>query len=182
MRAERAAQRAILVLHEFGARLDAGDIEDRAYLIALELGVGIIGVTNAGDQPVEETAAQRQLAAQIGAELTKVDRNGDFSLLFLGFFALLTFLTMVMTCAGARGHTIASVVPTDRGTQIAVAREEREARVRAPGARIAVGQHTALVGGFAQLGGLIEVPFGFFLVSIGQQIGAQGVGHYKAGD
>ena len=180
LRAKGATQSTAFGLDELGPGLDALDIEHRAHFVAFELGVGVVAIADAGEQPVDEPATEGEFTAEIGSELTQIDGHRRF--FFLAAFGLVAFLAVMMACAGSLGHAVGAVVPADGRTQAAVTLEEAEAGVDRPGIEIAVGQFAAAVGDLAQFFRLAQFAFLFLFRGIGQQIGAQRGRHDVAGN
>src|SRR3546814_12875226 len=98
------------------------DDENCTDLGTFEFGMRVIGIANPRHQPVEETAAQIELTAQIGAELLEPDRDA----------ILRPGLGPCFARAGAFGNAVIGILPADRRTKAAVPGKEGEHGIRTP--------------------------------------------------
>src|SRR5690606_36626879 len=141
------------------------DRERRSDLVALELGVRVVGVSPTGRQLAEEPAPKDERTPQIGADLLESDRNA------LRGIVLLAIFFVVMMHAGPRGHALLAVVVADRRPKASTHADPRKAGSGRLSFCRAVGQNAAQVGGLEQFRGFLR-----FLGRCSKQFLAQGLG------
>ena len=161
----RAAPAIAVGLDGLGAAFEALALEYRTDLVTFELSMLVIGIASAECQLFKKATAGFHFAAKVGAILAQTDCNSIFAAFgHRNLFASAHDFFVMMSDARTTRNAVFGVIDAERNAQIAAFVDKGSADPSSPGFYRAVGNAAAIVRGFAQLRGFVEMTFAFLFI------------------